>query len=561
MSSGVKAEEKPDTLIWRLLLICIFLSAAVFRLLRIEAKEVWLDEVMTWHYAKQPWSEVVRFVSENDVHPPLHFLFTKIFLVFGDGAFALRIGTVLLELMALPLIYWAAFSLAPKERKHMAGLVAMVLAASSGAMIVTGLLARSYAGLYLSFTVCFACLSWLATHKEAASISIFNAQGARARLCYGGMALGLAGMAWLHNLGLLYCAAVGLIAIAIWLFILDRNAAAFTNFLVAAGIALLLYLPQLATLLTQLNSVSSEYWVPQPRLSGLIRSVLQVFGQSPALDKTSIVEIGLATFICFVGLFATLSLFRQRNWTALFLTIGLLAAVYGLFLLVTYGVKPVLLNRAVFPMLAPWFVLLALGVVALPKLGQRWVLATGLTSILLFAAAQVTDNFHWRGRMLQRVVQDAQSTPTLITVPNSASIMLNYHAQQLGLSVNTVPLPAPYPDHAEGSYFATGWPGVPAVNDRALETIEATLANHSEDVWLYLRGYWIYDPDALLKPYLDHGYCYQPIDDIPGKLDMLFKLTPRDALASGECDDMGNDEYFPYIRPKYGRFSLLELSP
>ena len=561
MSEREFTPAKPDAMRWRILLAFVFLSAAAFRILQIETSEVWLDEVMTWHYANQPWSEIAGFVSSNDVHPPLHYWFTKLFLVFGDGAFALRIGTVLLELLALPLIYWSAFNLAPEDRKRAAGLVAMVLAAVSGNMVSTGLLARSYAGLYLSFTICFATLSWIAVHKDLAVKSVFTFAGARAGLRYGALALGLAGMAWLHNLGLLYGAAVGLVAFLIWFFVLERRAAAFINFLAAAGLAFLLYLPQLATLLRQLGSVNSDYWIQQPGLFGLIRSFLQIFGQNPTLEKTSIVGMGLAGIVCLIGFCAILALVRRRDWAALLPTAGLLAAVYGLFLLVTFGVKPVMLNRTMYPMLAPWFVLLAHGVVMFSRPSLRWGLATGLTAILLLAAVQVTDDSRWRSKVLQQIAQDAQSTPTLITVPNAASVMMDYHARQLGLEINTVPLPAPYPDHSDGSHFATGWPGVPAVNDRGLRAIEAALEDDPENVWVFLRAYWIYDPDALLKPFLDQGYCYQPMDGLPSKLNMVFKLTPRAGLADGACDEMGDDVHFPYDRPSYGRFSLIESAP
>ncbi|MDA7965055.1 hypothetical protein [Ruegeria sp.] len=561
MSDSDLVIEKPDASRWRVFILAVFVCAAILRIVQIQNAEIWLDEAMTWHYASQPWAEIADFVSSNDVHPPLHYWFTKLFLVFGDGAFALRIGPVLLELLALPLIYWSAFNLAPEGRKRAVGLVAIVLAAASANMVSTGLLARSYAGLYLCFTICFAALSWIVAHREMAVKSVFTSAGGPAALRYGALALGLAGMAWFHNLGLLYGAAVGVIAFLIWIFVLGRRLAAFVNFAAAAGLAFLLYLPQLGTFLRQLGSVSSDYWIQQPSLFGLIRSFLQIFGQNPALQKTSVVGMALAGLVCLIGFCTALALIRQRNWAVLLPTAGLLVAVYGLFVLVTFGVKPIMLNRTMYPMLAPWFVLLALGVCAISWPALRWGLATGLTAILLFAALHVTDSTRWRSEVLQQIAQDAGSAPTLITVPNAAAVMMDYHTRRLDLAINTIPLPAPYPDHSEGARFTTGWPGVPALNDRALQTLETALADNPEDVWVFLRAYWIYDPDALFKPYLDQRYCYQPVDGLPSKLNMVFKLAPRATLAGGPCDDMGNDVHFPYERPDYGRYSLAEPTP
>ncbi|SLN75828.1 hypothetical protein [Ruegeria meonggei] len=61
------------------------------------------------------------------------------------------------------------------------------------------------------------------------------------------------------------------------------------------------------------------------------------------------------------------------------------------------------------------------------------------------------------------------------------------------------------------------------MNDETLETIEAILANHSEGMRVYLRSNWTYDPDAFLRLYLGHGYCYQPVDGFPSKVDMLYQ--------------------------------------
>ena len=546
-------EERPDSMRWAPLLV-IIAAAACYRLWVIDSAEIWLDEAMTWHFAMQPWSEIAGYVGKNDVHPPLHFILTKVAMQFGDGALALRFGPLLFEMAALPLIYLAAFNLAPDGRKHLTGMLAMLLAAMSSNMMSTGSLARGHAGVYLGFTMGFSALCWIVAHREEARKSMFFRANLRTRLSFLALALALAVAPWFHNLGLLYVSALGLVSFVAWLVILDRDAAAFGNFLTAAAVAFLLYLPQLGTLLQQLEPVASSYWIQAPTLRGIFRTILAIYGE---MKIVSPVGLALAGSVCMAGLLSVVALVRRRDWTAVLMTAGLLATVYGLFLVVTFGIKPVMLDRAMAPMLAPWFVLLALGVTASPT-AVRPAMAAGLLFAFAFSVVQFQSDKgpNWRSEAIEQIAEEAETTPVLITVPNAAAVLMDYHAKQFGITIDLVPLPAVYPDHSEDAKFTTGWPGVAALNARALAALDAALAKGDEEVWVYLRAYWIYDPDALLKPFLDRGYCYRPMNT--PKLYMIFKLIPRTELERGDCDTMGDDVYFPYDRPEYGQFTPRE---
>ncbi len=556
-SPGQPRADAPGTIGWRVLVVAIFVFFALLRLLWIGSEEVWFDEAMTWHYASQPWSEVADFVRTNDVHPPFFFLYTKLFLGFGDAPWALRLGSVILELAALPFIYWAAWMLAPNDKRRQVAMVAFLLAGLSGNAIFMAHLARAYSGMYLGFSVAFAALSWIVTHPEVASRPLYRQPVGGALGAFVLLAAGLAMLPWLHNLGLLYCAAIGGVSVLIWAVCLRASAGGLLNFIAAAALAAMLYLPNLPALISQLEPVNSDYWIPLPTLKGLVSLVLEVFGQSwTSLSPENPVGIALAGTVCLIGLASSIALARHRRVGALLVTALLPASVLVLFLAVTFLVKPVLLNRAVFPVLGPWFVLIAIGLAYLPWRGLRIGLCAAL--VVIFAASSLLrqPEAPWRSMALKTIVEDAAAIPTFMTVPNAAAVLLDYHARQQGYQIKTVPLPRPYPAKDASYYYATGWPGVPAVNAEALQTIDAALSEQAEDVWLFLRAYWIYDPDALLKPFLDKRFCYQPIDDAPRKLYMFVKLRPRSELASGGCVDMGDDEYFPYDRPAYGQFQL-----
>lgn len=554
-NSGLGAIKQP---IWIAVLFGLFLLFAIIRIGLLEYSEIWLDEAMTWHYASQPWGSLSAYIGTNDVHPPLYFLMVKAFTVFGDAPWALRLCGLVAELLALPLIYWIAWTLAPEREKRAVALSAFVLAGLSANMIFMGITARSYAPLYLFFTICFASLTWIISNRDASGKSIFSAGGKPARQAFVILGLGMAAMPWLHNLGLIYSASVGLVAALIWAFALNGSRAAFANFATSAFIAGLLYLPHVGVLLQQMEPVNSDYWIQKPTIARLIAQVLEIFGHAWSLSFDTLIVAALAALVCIIGGLGLAKLAFERNWSVFLLISGLLAVIYVAFFLVTFLIKPVMLNRAMTPILAPWIVLLAL---TLGSINRRTIGITLLVFLIGFFSASVWNRYlsedgNWRVQALRMIVDDAKTTPTIITVPNAAETELRYYAKQLDLVVNTVPLPATFPAKSPDYFYATGWPGVPAIDETTLNTIDTLLANGDQNVWIYLRSYWAYDPEAVLKTHFDKKYCYAPVDGMENLM-IVLKLWPRSAMENGECTSMGQENYFPFSRPNYG---ILKLS-
>lgn len=85
----------------------VFLAALALiyialRFWRLTDSCLWFDEIFSVHAAEHPWSEIIPFVAKDLIHPPLFYLFLKVWiLVGGDGLFWLRLLPVIFSVFAL----------------------------------------------------------------------------------------------------------------------------------------------------------------------------------------------------------------------------------------------------------------------------------------------------------------------------------------------------------------------------------------------------------------------------------------------------------------------------
>lgn len=89
----------------RLLLVGIVLLGAALRLLRLDWQDFWLDEAFSLHVASLPWSAALTTLP-RDVHPPLFYALLHVWrLALGESAYALRLLSALISILALPAAY------------------------------------------------------------------------------------------------------------------------------------------------------------------------------------------------------------------------------------------------------------------------------------------------------------------------------------------------------------------------------------------------------------------------------------------------------------------------
>jgi hypothetical protein len=96
---AARAEWLSDPWIWSAVV-----AAILVRLVRLDAAPMWFDEVVTAQWITLPWGEMVRAVAA-DYHPPLYFLLLKGWSeLVGTSPWDLRVLSVLLSLLTVPLV-------------------------------------------------------------------------------------------------------------------------------------------------------------------------------------------------------------------------------------------------------------------------------------------------------------------------------------------------------------------------------------------------------------------------------------------------------------------------
>lgn len=89
----------------KVLLGVVFLFVLAIRVALIDQKNLWFDEVFSWHISQSSFYEIVVRTT-NDIHPPLYYFILKIWtFVFGDSVFVLRVLSALFMSFSVFFIY------------------------------------------------------------------------------------------------------------------------------------------------------------------------------------------------------------------------------------------------------------------------------------------------------------------------------------------------------------------------------------------------------------------------------------------------------------------------
>lgn len=99
----------------RIALLLLVLIAAALRLYRLDAQDIWGDEAFSIFLSQQPLHVVIAGAS--DTHPPFYPLLLFFWLqLVGSSAFATRVLSALIGILAVPLIFVLAKRLTPRPR-------------------------------------------------------------------------------------------------------------------------------------------------------------------------------------------------------------------------------------------------------------------------------------------------------------------------------------------------------------------------------------------------------------------------------------------------------------
>lgn len=137
------------------MIVGLAIAYAATRLWRLTASCLWFDEIFSVHAAEHSWNTILGFVANDLIHPPLFYLFLKLWIgIGGESVFWLRLLPVIFSIAAL-----IPFLLLMRElkRDRSATILALFFIAFNGSLIKYAQEVRMY-----SLLMCLSLFSiWL----------------------------------------------------------------------------------------------------------------------------------------------------------------------------------------------------------------------------------------------------------------------------------------------------------------------------------------------------------------------------------------------------------------
>lgn len=470
------------------LALLIVAGGALARLWGISAEPLWLDEGYSVYAAGKGWQFLWTIVPRYETHPPFYYSLLRLWtLVCGDDLLSVRLLGALTGLIAVPVTALAAARTAAIIRlsRHQligAALAALALAASSHVLVEMAREVRPYPVMILTYAIATLAIVALAARK-AAGLPL-------AGKAYGVYLAMVTLMLWLHNMGPLYAAALGLALLAVGL---DRGFTRRDALWLIGGhlLAIAIWLPGALILLDQAPTWISSTWL-KFSFDGL-GARLSLLYSGPGDDmRIAAVVLG------FSGIAALARLPAGRRLALALLILALLPALLSI--LISMTIAPVFIIRTMTPLAIPAIVLMGVGAVGLAGL-WRWPALAAL--IWLVAQSASVDIRARHGGPMQNwygAVHWLQARwrpgDMVYAYPNEGALPFDRAVRDLGLPIRSRAIPTDIPalNPPPGSWYVSGSRGVPSLDRAHLRAIaQEPFTRAVPTVWLLRLGPWAYD--------------------------------------------------------------------
>jgi mannosyltransferase len=518
--------------------ITVLLLGAVLRFAGLGSQPLWIDEAYSVWYAGNDWGYLWQVVPQIDPHPMLYYSMLKIWMALGDSEWVLRLASVVVSILTLPLVFLLGRWVGGESRGDRVGLLGMLVVAVSSVQINFAQEARPYAFWIFAMAAALAALAWLVRNPTEAVRPWRDWRWHPAAAgAYAVLALSLSLLVWFHNTGFFYVAGIGLFCLGWWVVSLRCDRYAFLNLLAAAVLALLLYAPNISTLLMQAANANNTFWIKAPDALLFIKTTMAALGVwdpqllrwrwNFALDLVLVLLAGgglLALWLRGRGVFAVLLVFTSLVPLALVMA-------------VTIFIKPVFMYRIMLPMFVPLAVIMAASLLWFSgRISSSLVAAVlaGIYALLLPKYYLDPDRKEPWDRIAATLMRDSAGGSVIVS-PNSAALPLGYYLDHAGSGIDLVPLPKAYPAMEANFSHPGGGNGVAGIDWQAVETLRAATSGKDPD-WVVLRSHKMWDPDGLVKAYLQKRYCLTRHEFPPRNYLEVYRLTPLAAGSAAPCE-------------------------
>lgn len=484
--------------------IAIVAAGLWFRAAHALRDPFWLDEAYSAYAAARGWHFLWHVVPLYETHPPFYYSLVRAWtLLAGDSlaghrslglvCSAATLGVVIAIAREISRRWPAAFGTGLPLMLAM-----LALAAFSPSLVEMAREVRPYPVMILVYAVTLWALLRLGRIAER--------DGRIARGPFAVYLCGLALMLWLHNLGPLYGAAIGLAFLAL---VARRGLPAkdWALFVIGHLLVALVWLPALLILADQAPMWVKSTWLKFSFDAMIWR--LALLWAAPGMIATVVgAVLGLGGFVAAL---------RLREGWRLALALALLAGLpVALSILLSVLVTPVFIVRTMTPVAVPALVLLSIGAVGLVgealwlRLG-RWALLAAFAILAIQMA--ILDKRARDGGPMQNwygtvdwLAARYRPGDQLWAYPNEGALPFDYAVRDRGMHILTRPIPTAIPtlDGGPGAWNPTGSRGVFSLPPARLEAI-ARGGDGIRTIWLLRLGANAYDKGDVLLHALERN--------------------------------------------------------
>lgn len=501
------------------------------RVWNIWAEPMWLDEGYSAYAAAGGWDFLWHVVPRYETHPPFYYSTLRAWtLLVGDGLVGHRMLGVVCGLATLPLLGLAAARLARISGVSPAPVVVATVAIASVSPVLIWMTReiRPYALMILVYAG--ATLALLAIAER-------RARGERlASPAFAGWLACGALMLWLHNLGPLYAAAMGLGLLCV-VRVPTMTKADWGWFVGGHALAIALWLPALFILMDQAPEWVRATWLKFSHRDILRRATYMFTGGGD--------DMRVAAAILALCGGAVLWKARQRGLLAALLILALLPVTISV--LVSATITPVFIIRTMTALAMPGLLLIGLGIAwGIGGRPFRWAWIVPAAALLWLCGSQIDTDIRSRMvirrdwyRTMEWLAPRFRPGDMVFAYPNEGALPFDRAVRDYRLAMPSRPIPTAIPslNPPPGSWYVSGSRGVPSLDRVHLRAIAEEPATQAiPTIWLLRLGPWAYDKgdvflEELSKGRVEAGRYKDGAIDIVGLRDK--KILP---IADGEGD-------------------------